>query len=190
MYIITKYKIQKGGVEFLKVALTGHRPQRLGLPNDELDVRWKEIGKWISNQIADASDVYCGMANGSDILLRLNAGTIKEYLKSLPPELRKHRQLKLHCVLPCKNYNSSHKYYRKIKNDADEWIELSDKFYKGCDNVRDQYMVEHCDILLAIWDGNKSGGVWSTICKAKKAGKEIVYCPKDILNSSCPCIYY
>lgn len=180
----------EGGVEFLKVALTGHSPQRLGLPNDELDVRWKEIGKWISNQIADASDVYCGMANGSDILLGLNAGTIKEYLKSLPPELKNHRQLKLHCVLPCKNYNSSHKYYRKIKNDADEWIELSDKFYKGCDNVRDQYMVEHCDMLLAIWDGNKSGGVWSTICKAKKAGKEIVYCPKDILNSSWPCIYY
>ena len=29
-------------------------------------------------------------------------------------------------------------------------------------------MVEHCDILLAVWDGIKSGGVWSTI-KFKKA---------------------
>lgn len=89
---------------------------------------------------------------------------------------------KLHCVLPCKNYNSSHKLYNSIKEHADEWVELSDEFYKGCDNVRDQYMVDHCDILLAIWDGNKSGGVWSTIRKAQKAGKKIIYCPKEILE--------
>ena len=65
---------------------------------------------------------------------------------------------------------------------ASEWIELSDEFYKGCDNVRDQYMVDHCDVLLAVWDGIKSGGVWSTIRKAQKAGKKIIYCPKEILK--------
>ena len=43
-------------------------------------------------------------------------------------------------------------------------------------------MVDHCDVLFAIWDGNKSGGVWSTICKAQKAGKKIIYCPKEILK--------
>ena len=68
------------------------------------------------------------------------------------------------------------------EDEADEWVELSDEFYKGCDNVRDQYMVDHCDVLLAIWDGNKSGGVWSTIRKAQKAGKKIIYCPKEILS--------
>ena len=31
-------------------------------------------------------------------------------------------------------------------------------------------------------DGNKSGGVWSTIRKAQKAGKKIIYCPKEILE--------
>ncbi len=38
------------------------------------------------------------------------------------------------------------------------------------------------DILLAIWDGDKSGGVWSTIRKDQKAGKNIIYCPKEILS--------
>ena len=61
---------------------------------------------------------------------------------------------------------------------------MSDEFYKGCDNVRDQYMIDHCDVLLAIWDGNKSGGVWYTIRKAQKAGKKIIYCPEDILNEN------
>ena len=104
----------------MRVALTGHRPQRLGLPDDETSDEWR--------------------------------------------------------------YITSHKLYNSIKEQADEWIELSDEFYKGCDNVRDQYMVDHCDVLLAIWDGNKSGGVWSTIRKAQKAGKQIIYCPKEILS--------
>ena len=166
----------------MRVALTGHRPQRLGLPDDELDLKWARIGHWILNQILDVSDVYCGMANGSDILIGLNTCVIKESYRAASPELEKNRNLKLHCILPCKDYNSSNKYYSKLKTEADEWIELSDEFYKGCDNVRDQYMVDHCDVLLAIWDGNKSGGVWSTIRKAQKAGKKIIYCPKEILE--------
>lgn len=166
----------------MRVALTGHRPQRLRLPDDELDIKWARIGHWIFNQILDVSDVYCGMANGSDILIGLNTCIIKERYRAASPELEKNRNLKLHCILPCKNYNSSNKYYNKLRTEADEWVELSDEFYKGCDNVRDQYMVDHCDVLLAIWDGNKSGGVWSTIRKAQKAGKKIIYCPKEILK--------
>lgn len=122
------------------------------------------------------------MANGSDILIGLNTCVIKERYRAASPELEKNRNLKLHCILPCKNYNSSNKYYNKLKTEADEWIELSDEFYKGCDNARDQYMVDHCDVLLAVWDGIKSGGVWSTIRKAQKAGKKIIYCPKEILE--------
>lgn len=35
-----------------------------------------------------------------------------------------------------------------------------------------------------IWDENKSGGVWSTIRKAQKAGKQIIYYPKEILEGT------
>ena len=27
----------------MRVALTGHRPQRLGLPEDELDIKWSTV---------------------------------------------------------------------------------------------------------------------------------------------------
>ena len=111
------------------------------------------------------------MADGCDIAFALAAIQIKKY----------GYHLNLHCVLPCKGYQSLHCLYDYIKNRADEWIELSDEFYKGCDNARDQYMVGHCDVLLAIWDGNKSGGVWSTIRKAQKVGKTIIYCPKELI---------
>ena len=158
----------------MRVALTGHRPERLGLPVDETSKEWSRIRTWLEDTLfnlrsdSDKLHVYSGMATGSDFLFAI-LGCLIEYTK-------------LHCVLPCKNYNSSHQYYEEIKAKADEWIELSDEFYKGCDNVRDQYMVDHCDVLIAIWDGNKSGGVWSTIRKAQKAGKTIIYCPKEILE--------
>ena len=163
-----------GGGE-MRVALTGHRPERLGLPEDETSKEWSRIRTWLEDTLFnlrtdnDELHVYSGMASGSDFLFAI-LGWLTKYTK-------------LHCVLPCKNYNSSHYYYKEIKTNADEWIELSDEFYKGCDNVRDQYMVDHCDVLIAIWDGNKSGGVWSTIRKAQKAGKTIIYCPKEILET-------
>lgn len=166
----------------MRIALTGHRPQRLGLPDDENSHEWDNISDWIEDQIIDMLGeviqseekmiVYSGMANGCDIVLAMDTVALKQLFGDL----------KLHCVLPCKDYNSSNKYYETIKDYSDEWVELSDEFYKGCDNVRDQYMVDHCDVLLAIWDGNKFGGVWSTIRKAQKAGKKIIYCPKEILE--------
>lgn len=166
----------------MRIALTGHRPQRLGLPEDETDNAWEKIEEWITKQLFEMNevsylngenlDVYCGMASGSDFVF----GTVAVLAK-----IDRIIPLTLHCILPCKNYNSSHPFYKDIKKYADEWMELSDEFYKGCDNVRDQYMVDHCDVLLAIWDGNKSGGVWSTIRKAEKAGKKIVFCPKEVI---------
>ena len=158
----------------MKIALTGYRHERLGFDNNLNHPSWYSLIDWMKSKIQEykATDVYSGMAEGCDMAFALAAIKIKQY--GYP--------LKLHCVLPCKNYQSSHSLYDYIKNRADEWVELSDEFYKGCDNVRDQYMVDHCDVLLAIWDGNKSGGVWSTIRKAQKAGKTIIYCPKELLE--------
>ena len=134
-----------------------------------------QLKKWcIDNNIPDDTPIgiYLGDCERGDIAFGIIADIYKShYIHSV----------KLHCILPCKDYNSSHKYYKFLKLKATEWVELSDKFYKGCDNVRDQYIVDKCDVLLAIWDGNKSGGVWSTIRKAQKAGKRIIYCPKELL---------
>lgn len=120
----------------MKIALTGHRPSRLGLPEDELDDKWDAINCWIQTTykqlhgIDSDIEVLCGMASGSDIRFGMSLAFING--------------VKLHCVLPCKEYNSSHKYYETLKNVANKWTELSEEFYRGCDNARDQYMVDNC----------------------------------------------
>ena len=157
----------------MRMALTGHRPERLGYPELDFYVsyEWRKIINWLKEKILElnVTDVYCGMATGCDIAYAIAATELK----------REGHSIKLHCVLPCKNYNNKIKWHRILKAGADEWIELSEEFYKGCDNVRDQYMVDHSDKLFAIWDGNKSGGVWSTIRKAQKNGIDVVYYPKE-----------
>ena len=158
----------------MRMALTGHRPERLGYDKNSFDtVEWTRLIDWLKSEIKTncVTDVYCGMADGCDIAYGIAALSLKKEGYSV----------KLHCVLPCKNYNLRNNLTKTLEIFADEWVELSEEFYKGCDNVRDQYMVDHSDKLFAIWDGNKSGGVWSTIRKAQKKGIDIIYYPKEKL---------
>ena len=114
----------------MRVALTGHKPKRLGLPENEADDAWEKIEEWIVKQLFKMNevcylerenlDIYCGMASGSDFAFGTVAMLVKVY-EIIP--------LRLHCVLPCKDYNSSHALYDDMKKYADEWIELSDEFY-------------------------------------------------------------
>ena len=41
--------------------------------------------------------------------------------------------------------------------------------------LRNQYMVDNSDLVLAIWNGKESGGTWNTIKYARKQGKKIQY---------------
>jgi hypothetical protein len=36
-------------------------------------------------------------------------------------------------------------------------------------------MVDHANLVLAVWNGQKKGGTWNTICYAQKIGKPIRY---------------
>lgn len=156
----------------LHVALTGHRPERLGYDEYTYSTDdWGRMIDWLKFKIKEdnITDVYCGMADGCDIAYGVAALELKD----------EDYTVNLHCILPCKNYNASNAWYKMLKEGADEWVELAESFYKGCDDARDQYMVDHSDKLIAIWDGNKSGGVWSTIRKAQKKDIDIIYYPKE-----------
>lgn len=161
-------------VAMLTMALTGHRPQRLKYSRYLETDDWRPIIDWLKQQIKElgVTDAISGMAEGSDCVYALAVIELKD----------EGYDIKLHCVLPCDNYQCNYYIYNKIKKYADTWTSLSKDFYKGCDNVRDQYMVDNSDKLFAIWDGIEAGGVWSTIRKAQKKGLDIICYPKEWLH--------
>lgn len=160
----------------IRMALTGHRPQRLGYSKHLESPEWRPMIDWLKDQIKTigVTDAICGMAEGCDCVYALAVIELKD----------EGYKIKLHCVLPCANYQSKYYMFNKIKSYADSWMSLSKNYYKGCDDARDQFMVDHSDKLFAIWDGIKAGGVYSTIRKAQKKNIDIVYCPKEILKEN------
>ena len=72
--------------------------------------------------------------------------------------------------------NFFHQEEQKILSKAKD-IKFISEVYTG-NRVywfRDKYMVDNCDLLLAVWDGIEAGGTWLTVNYARKIGKPIVY---------------
>ena len=64
--------------------------------------------------------------------------------------------------------------YYDLLRDSDRIIQLCDNYQRGCYHIRNRYMVEHCDALIAIYNGEPKGGTSYTVNYARKLGKEIV----------------
>lgn len=139
----------------MRIAVTGHRPERL---KDQQE----EVKKWLSEQLNkyDCTEAISGMAQGADQIFAQAA-----IEKNIP----------LICCYPYRK-NFFHQEEQKILNKAED-IKFISEAYTG-NRVywfRDKYMVDNCDLLLAVWDGIKAGGTWLTINYAQKIGKPIIY---------------
>ncbi len=163
----------------MKIALTGHRPQRLfghNLANEQ----WQRISEWIKKVLMEneCTVAFSGMASGSDMLYALAVKEIKENGIDI--------DLKL--VFPCDGYGSRSKdkryltWRQQIIDASDERIFIHDQWCNTADDDRDKYMVDNCDKLIAIFDGIEAGGVFKTINYAKSLGKEIIYCPSELVR--------
>ena len=69
---------------------------------------------------------------------------------------------------------------------ANEVVYVSDASYTdACMTERNQYMINRCDVLLAVWNGDKHGGTADAINRAHRAKKEIIYLnPNDITKET------
>ena len=71
---------------------------------------------------------------------------------------------------------------REIIDASDERIFMHENWCSTCDDDRDRYMVDNCDKLIAIFDGINAGGVYKTIQYAKSIGKEVIFCPAELVR--------
>ncbi len=155
----------------MKICVTGHRPNKL-YGYDMTDDRWIVLKEKFKQILIDnnCDEAITGMALGVD--------TIFAYAVL---ELKKNGyDIKLHCAVPCRNFSSKwNKYnkamYRHILGMADTVKLVSDEEYKPyLMQKRNEYMVDHSDKVIAVWDGSKSG-TKNCIDYAKKVGKDIIY---------------
>lgn len=160
------------------IAVTGHRPNKLwGYNLDHLN--YNKLASNLKTALLsnDCTHAISGMALGVDtvfakVVLRLRDSA--------------HLDIKLECAIPCLNHSSkwfgeSIKEYNKILNLADKVTYVTNEEYNNwCMQKRNEYMVDKCDLLLAVWDGS-SGGTGNCVKYAKKKDKNIyIIDPKNI----------
>lgn len=144
----------------MKCALTGHRD----LP-ENFDVN--KLYDLLEQTIRDGyATFYCGMARGFDLLA----------LDCLVSLGRKY-PLKLVACIPYvgqeKSFPQKEKErYKKLLEWCDEKEVFGTNYFAGCFHVRDRFMVDRADLVVAYCTKD-SGGTAYTLAYAKKKGKEI-----------------
>lgn len=138
----------------MTASITGHRPNKLYGYNlkhpkyEELKTKFKEL-----LQKYRVSTAYTGMALGVDTIF---AQAVLELKKEDYP-------IRLSCVLPCARQESKwskidQKRYHEILQQADEVVRLSEDDYRPeLMRIRNRWLVDHANFLIAVWDGSDSG---------------------------------
>ena len=89
----------------------------------------------------------------------------------------KHTDLRLIVVVPCENQAEKWSFgdkeiYEYILSSADEVVFCSTEYTKDCMKLRNEYLADTCDILIA-YCGRYTSGAAQTIRMAKKKGKTV-----------------
>ena len=117
----------------------------------------------IKTLIARGADTFlCGMAIGFDLLAAETVLSLK----------RKNPQIKLIACIPCigqEKYFSKtdQKRYVSAVKKADEQVILSDSYYRGCMQVRDKYMADRGDVMIAYCKKKEGGAAYTVRCFEK-----------------------
>ncbi|HBE17100.1 MAG TPA: hypothetical protein DDW51_05675 [Cyanobacteria bacterium UBA11367] len=133
----------------MQAFLTGHR---------NIDrTRKRDIKRLIEAALYqyDIDRVYCGMARGFDLVAA-------DVLQNLG--------IKVFAVLPCRPQFQCYKwtkddkdYYNKVLNLCTNKVVLTDKYYDGCLNQRNLWMIARSQVCISCYDGRKSGGTYHAI---------------------------
>ena len=114
---------------------------------------------------------YNGMAMGFDLLA---AEKVLELKKKYP-------HIRLILCIPCyqqeKSFSEKDKgRYAAIYKKADERVVLADSYYRGCMQVRNRYMAERADVLVAYCIKDEGGAAYTVKCfKKLHPDREIIF---------------
>ena len=155
---------------------TGHRPEKLPWKENEQSVQARTLKLRLFDMVeaayhAGITHFLCGMARGCDF-----------YFCEAVLKLRSiHEDVTLEAAIPFEQQaerwpdTDRERYFRLIAQ-CDWTTVLGDSYDKDCMRRRNQYMVDHAVLLIAVYDGTP-GGTMQTVNYAKSQGLEIVALP-------------
>jgi uncharacterized phage-like protein YoqJ len=162
------------------LAVTGHRPDTLGWGYDLSHPNYKKLFDNIFEFLVENKPIYCitGMALGSDMIF---ANAVIRYKEKHP--------VTLEAAIPCLDQEKlwsekDKKLYKSILNKCDHITHVSkNPFSPELMQGRNEYMVDKCDLLLAIYRKELwIGGTYNCIKYALKVEKPIVIIDPNIFE--------
>ncbi len=155
---------------------SGHRPAKLPWGYDERDARCIEFKEKLDAVIGAVYDsginhFICGMALGCDLYCAEAVIKLK----------RVHSDITLQAAVPYRGQadgwgETNRRRYEDILSRCDEVTVLSECYTPSCMAVRNRFMVDRSNVLVACYDG-MSGGTWNTIRYARKKDIEVIQLP-------------
>lgn len=154
----------------MDICITGHRPNKL-YGYDLNDYRWEVLESKIADELVKngCTRFYCGMALGVDTVGAKACIRLKKQVYDI----------KLIACIPfkgqdCKWPYDSRMMYHDLLQQCDEQVVVCDGGYAPYKmQVRNQYMVDHSDLVLAVWDGS-DGGTANCVRYAQRENKPII----------------
>lgn len=133
-----------------RCCFTGHRPDKIELGEKEIKpLLEKAIDKAISEGFVT---FITGMAMGTDIWAA----------EIVLDRKKKNKNLHLICALPHPGFENRRNFTEKIRfskiiKKADLVKEINDHYFTGCYQVRNEWMVDRSNLVIAVFNGQKSG---------------------------------
>jgi len=156
----------------MKLGITGHRPPSLGgydIPNPTYTKIYNQLLEKIKE--INPECIVSGMAQGTDqwaVKAAIELGI--PFIAAVPCDDQD-------CMWP----EDSRKEYQKLISLAKEvvivspgpygYVEIKNKRVNKM-HVRDQWIVDNSDALLAVWNGHRQSGTFATIRMAEKKIKK------------------
>lgn len=154
-----------------RCCFTGHRPDKIELGEKEIKPL---LEKAIDEAISEGFVTFItGMAMGTDIWAA----------EIVLDRKKKNKNLHLICALPHPGFENRRNFTEKIRfskiiKKADLVKEINDHYFTGCYQVRNEWMVDRSNLVIAVFNGQKSG-TKNTVDYAIKKGINI----KNVLQN-------
>lgn len=149
---------------------TGHRPEKLDIGENEV----KELL---------LKSIYCAMAEGYDTFISGMADGTDIWAAETVIGLKKNSfNISLICAMPYPNFRIGKKdadnHLRNyILENSDYRVNVRNHYYSGCFQVRNKWMVDNSNLVIAVYTGIASG-TKNTIEYATKQGRNVI----NVLN--------